>query len=165
MSVLATDQGAELDLPSREKSRYDDIEVGELEFLFSSQIYEEIIEELSYLSAAAKSGGKRSEASPAQRSATSSLTASNVMMVSSCGLYFRAGHFFRQPVSIAELSLDEEDQDWEVCSTGGESVWSVSSFARSTPTEPKSNSSMTPVWSWSWFDEVADDGNAIIPVE
>ncbi|KAL3921405.1 MAG: hypothetical protein SGILL_002764, partial [Bacillariaceae sp.] len=88
MSVLATDQGAELDLPSREKSRFDDIEVGELEFLFSAQIYDEIIEELSYLSAAAKSGRGKNEDSPVQSSSASLLTASNVMMASSLSLLF-----------------------------------------------------------------------------
>lgn len=47
MSVLASDEGAEADLPFRERSRFDDISIGELEFFFSSFIFEEIIDDFS----------------------------------------------------------------------------------------------------------------------
>jgi len=49
MSVLASDKGAESDLAFRERSRFDDIELGECEFFFSSSIFEEIIDEMNEL--------------------------------------------------------------------------------------------------------------------
>jgi hypothetical protein len=89
MAVLATNQGAEMDLPSREKARFDDIEVGELEFLFSAQIYEEIIDELLLLSSATNiDKGKIESSSSKRNNAQSLLTASNVMMASSLSLLF-----------------------------------------------------------------------------
>jgi hypothetical protein len=49
MGVLASDKGAEADLSFRERSRLDDVKIGELEFFFSSYIFEEIIDEISLL--------------------------------------------------------------------------------------------------------------------
>ena len=49
ISVLASNEGVEKDLPYRERSRLDDIEIGELEFFFSSRLFEDIIDEITTL--------------------------------------------------------------------------------------------------------------------
>lgn len=49
MSILASDEGADNDLSFRKRSRLDDIEVGELEFFFSSGLLEDIIDEITEL--------------------------------------------------------------------------------------------------------------------
>ena len=57
MSLLANDEGADSDTNFRERSRFDDVEIGEIEFLFASNIFENIIDDVSKL----KSGGQISE--------------------------------------------------------------------------------------------------------
>jgi hypothetical protein len=49
MSVLLSDEAPENNMICRERSRLDDIVIGEIELLFSSKLYEEIIEEISKL--------------------------------------------------------------------------------------------------------------------
>ena len=49
MSVLASDKNADKDLPFRERSRLDDLEIGELEFFFSSRLFEDIIDDITAL--------------------------------------------------------------------------------------------------------------------
>ena len=49
MSVLASDEGAECDTFFRERSRFDDIEIGEIEFLFASNILEAVVDDVSNL--------------------------------------------------------------------------------------------------------------------
>ena len=47
MSVLGSDDGTDDGSYFRQRARFDDIDIGELEFLFSSIIFEEIIDEIS----------------------------------------------------------------------------------------------------------------------
>eukprot|EP00980_Cylindrotheca_fusiformis_P021401 scaffold8259_cov143-Cylindrotheca_fusiformis.AAC.19 len=47
MSFLGSDEGASDDLFFRQRERFDDIHIGEIEFLFASNIFEEIFDELS----------------------------------------------------------------------------------------------------------------------
>jgi hypothetical protein len=88
MSVLASDSGSELDMPFRKKANYDDVEVGEMEFLFSSRIYEEIVEEITKLPFRQKADAKETHAlrSDDRNDDASPPVASNVIVVSSLSL-------------------------------------------------------------------------------
>ncbi|CAJ1965882.1 unnamed protein product [Cylindrotheca closterium] len=55
ISVLGSDKGANGDLFFRERARLDDVEMGELEFLFSSTILEDVYDEISKLGKSKKS--------------------------------------------------------------------------------------------------------------
>ena len=58
MSILASDEGAEHDRRFRDRAKFDETDLGEVEVLFSSKIFENLIEEISKL----KSGkGKEKE--------------------------------------------------------------------------------------------------------
>ena len=92
MSVLASDQGQESELHFRDRSVYEDIEIGELEFLFAYTIYEEIIDELSKLSPGQRKHDEhihrnKKQANHLHESAPVP-TASNVIMMSSLSLLF-----------------------------------------------------------------------------
>jgi hypothetical protein len=47
MSVLGSDEGADADVFFRQRARFDDIDIGEIELVFSSAIFEEVIDEVS----------------------------------------------------------------------------------------------------------------------
>ena len=92
MRMLASDEGAETDLYFRERSRFDDFEIGELEFFFSSSIFEEIIDEFSLLFSK-KSDRTLSDESQEGSDDSSHMghlpvTTSTVMMASSLSLLF-----------------------------------------------------------------------------
>ncbi len=92
MSVLASDVGAEMDLSFRERARFDDYQIGELEFFFSSTIFEEIIDEFSLLTnkKATDTDSERigEDREPESNLDGSPLTISTVMMASCISLLF-----------------------------------------------------------------------------
>lgn len=93
MGVLASDEGAESDLSFRERSRLYDVKIGELEFCFSSSIFEEIIDEFSLLlpkkSDDTISGdSKKDNGGESLQTGHLPVTTSTVMMASSLSLLF-----------------------------------------------------------------------------
>lgn len=86
MSVLASDEGADSDVLARERTRFDDVEVGELEILFSCKIYEEVLEEMANLKARKH---PEPEGGTAQnRSVSPHVESSNVVVASSLSVLF-----------------------------------------------------------------------------
>jgi hypothetical protein len=92
MDVLASDEGAEADLPFRERSRLDDVQIGELEFFFSACIFEDIIDEISLLLPKtpddAVSGDIRKDSCDELKTGPLPVTTSTVMMASCLSLLF-----------------------------------------------------------------------------
>ena len=75
MSALLTDSGEDDDfIAFRERSRLDDIELGEMEVLFTAKVYEEVIEEISKLRNQKESNDADSFQSEGIQSETSSLS-------------------------------------------------------------------------------------------
>ncbi len=92
MSVLASDIGAETDLSFRDRARFDDFQIGELEFFFSCSIFEEIIDEFSLLTSKKSDGSvsekSRKDGGDSANPDQSPVTTSTVMMASCLSLLF-----------------------------------------------------------------------------
>ncbi|KAG7355258.1 vacuolar-sorting-associated protein 13 C-terminal domain containing protein [Nitzschia inconspicua] len=85
ISLLASDRGAELDMPNRDKLCFDDIEIGEMELLFSSRIYEEIVDEIAKLPLGRKNTTS-TERSHSEADNSPPSTSSSVVVASSFSL-------------------------------------------------------------------------------
>ena len=92
MSVLASDKGAEADLSFRKRSRFDDFQIGELEVFFSSNIFEEIIDEVSWLqqkkSNDSVTENSNADADDGTEGNPLTITTSTVMMTSCLSILF-----------------------------------------------------------------------------
>ena len=107
MGVLASDKGAEADLYFRERSRHNDVKIGELEFFFSSSIFEDIIDEFSLLlpkkSDDTVSGdSKKDSGDETLETSHFPVTTSTVMMASSLSLLFTSENL----VPFCRLTLE-----------------------------------------------------------
>ena len=81
VGVIVTDEDADNDSCVRERSSFNDIAVGEVEFLFCSKIYEAIIDDVSQF------GRKKSEIGSAKSSATQPATQEGPRVESSSVLF------------------------------------------------------------------------------
>ena len=106
VAVLASDKGAEADQYFRERSRFDDLQLGELEFFFSCSIFGEIIDEFSLLLGNKSDESSSEESKRRQGDALQigrvPVTTSTVIMASSLSLLFTSDEL----VPFCRLTLE-----------------------------------------------------------
>jgi hypothetical protein len=104
MSALADDSDDNV-IVFRERSRFDDIDIGEIEFLFSSKIYEDIIEEVSKLGRRNQRGNVSGpgEGSDYKESKGPSVESSMVTVASTLSMLFTSD----QLVPFSRLTLEK----------------------------------------------------------
>ena len=104
MSVLASDKGADTDLNFRERARSDDIDIGEIEVLFSANIYETIIDDISRFGKrkAKNDAGNKEESQSSLREKRPDVESSSVIVASSFSMLFTSD----QLVPFSRLTLE-----------------------------------------------------------
>jgi len=102
MSVLGSDDGDQVGFFVRDRERFDDVDIGEIELLFSSRLYEEVVDEISKFRSDKGEPNERKQ-EDVKSGAPSKLDTSLVLMATSVSVLFTSDEL----VPFSRLTLEK----------------------------------------------------------